>query len=297
MPASGLLPARWIRGHGLGNSEYMAYRLNSRETFAAAIKAAAQAEVTAAATASGELPEPEAVHELRKHCKKMRALLRLIRGGHEALYRRENAHYRTLARRLAANRDMVSVCDAYAAIATPQDFPRIHTFIAARCGRRDRAALAQAAESLRRGAGRIPDWPLVDLRWRQGKRGFFRAYGRARKLKARAIPRRAAGTLHEYRKRTKDHWYHCRLLQERYPSLADRCAPLEALSRMLGDWRDLHLLCELLAAEREIPPGELVALLEIAGQRGATLYRGIQRLSADLFPAGKAAPPLTRGHK
>ncbi|WP_299939695.1 CHAD domain-containing protein [uncultured Microbulbifer sp.] len=273
----------------------MVYRLNSKQTLAAALAATAQAEVADAISALNTLPEHEAVHEVRKHCKKMRALLRLIRADHKALYRRENAHYRTLANQLSANRDLVSIRDAFSAIATPVDFPRTHAFITGRSGRLgDRAALGQVGELLLQGAGRIPFWPLAQLRWKHSQRGFLNTYRHACSLKTVAISRKSAETLHEYRKHTKDHWYHCRLLQERYPPLADRCTPLEALAQALGDWRDLYLLCTLLKAEEEALSGELIPLLEATSQRRTALFHQIKHLSADLFPKGKFV--LFRAH-
>ncbi|MFS1525116.1 CHAD domain-containing protein [Microbulbifer sp. 2304DJ12-6] len=274
----------------------MVYRLNSQQTLAEAIIATAQAEVAAAITALDALSEQEAVHEVRKHCKKMRALLRLIRADHKALYRLENAHYRTLANRLSTNRDLVSIHDAFAAIAAPTDFPRAHAFIIGHSDRLgDRAALGPVGALLLQGAGRIPAWPLARLRWKQSKHGLLSTYRHACTLKTAAISRKSAEALHTYRKRTKDHWYHCRLLQERYPPLAERCAPLEALAQALGDWRDLHLLCTLLRAEGEAMSDELTPLLDAAGQRQATLFHQIKRLGAELFPTGKFA--LLEGHK
>src|SRR6188768_3143106 len=59
------------------------------------------------------LPEPEKIHQLRKRCKKLRAVLRLVRPGLNELYASENAFFRDAARLLSPLRDTQSVLDAY----------------------------------------------------------------------------------------------------------------------------------------------------------------------------------------
>lgn len=54
---------------------------------------------------SDELPRHEQVHQVRKRCKKIRGLLRLVRPSLGETYKRENAHYRDAARRLSDLRD------------------------------------------------------------------------------------------------------------------------------------------------------------------------------------------------
>jgi CHAD domain-containing protein len=121
----------------------------------------------------------EAVHEARKDMKKLRALLRLVRGElGDDVYRAENACFRDTARRLAGM-----------------------------LGRADR----------------------------RGRRG----YRAARKLPS-------AEHLHEWRKRVKDFWYHCSLLQDVTwkPVMSALADEAHQLSDRLGDDHDLVVLTE-----------------------------------------------------
>ena len=59
------------------------------------------------------LPEPEKIHQIRKRCKKLRAVLRLVRPGLSEFYASENAFFRDAARVLSPLRDTQSVLDAY----------------------------------------------------------------------------------------------------------------------------------------------------------------------------------------
>jgi CHAD domain-containing protein len=54
----------------------------------------------------------EAIHDVRKRMKKLRALFRLVRAGDEDFFRSENARYRDTARTLSAARDRTALIEA-----------------------------------------------------------------------------------------------------------------------------------------------------------------------------------------
>src|SRR5262249_19554178 len=60
--------------------------------------------------------DPETVHELRKRCKKVRGLLRLVRPALGDTYAIENAHFRDAARSLSPLRDAHTALVAYDAL-------------------------------------------------------------------------------------------------------------------------------------------------------------------------------------
>jgi ABC-type Fe3+-citrate transport system substrate-binding protein len=55
----------------------------------------------------------KAIHEARKHCKRIRSVVRLLRPRAKALYRRENAIFRQVARKLSPFRDADARLDAF----------------------------------------------------------------------------------------------------------------------------------------------------------------------------------------
>ncbi|MFI2812016.1 CHAD domain-containing protein [Microbulbifer sp. M83] len=266
----------------------MGYKLDQKKPLPEALRKVAHAEVAAAQAALQELPAEEAVHEVRKHCKKLRALLRLVRRDTDNLYRYENAHYRTLANALSGSRDAISMRDIFLKIAPAGEFDEVRDFLDRRADQHaDPDAIAEAGEMLQQGGARIDDWPVDKLAWKHARRGYRDYYQRARKAMDQAFAEESAATFHDFRKRVKDHWYHTRLLEKKYKQLAPRRKPLTALSRALGDWRDLHLLCSLLAPRSGEFSGELIPLLDLANHRMGVLRREIDALAGELFTGKK----------
>ncbi|WP_250461767.1 CHAD domain-containing protein [Microbulbifer litoralis] len=262
----------------------MAYRLHGDTPIGRALRDAARQQLADAAEDLAALPEEEAVHATRKHCKKLRALLRLVRADTGDLYRYENAHYRTLANTLSASRDAVSLRDALQKLAPENPFPQIHSFLESRVQRTEEPALRAAAELLHQGAARIDHWPLDDLHWRSARKGYRRSYRRARKAMKKAFDEQTTEHFHEYRKRVKDQWYHTRLLEDKdSKAVGGRRKPLKKLASALGDWRDLQLLRRHLVLEGQSFGGELIPLLDAIETRLDELQRKMEKRSRKLF--------------
>src|SRR5215475_3571978 len=62
---------------------------------------------------SPRLKRTEAIHEVRKHCKKIRGVLRLVRPQFEETYRFENVWFRDTAKGLAELRDAEALIETY----------------------------------------------------------------------------------------------------------------------------------------------------------------------------------------
>src|SRR5262245_19811050 len=62
---------------------------------------------------SPRLTNTETIHEVRKHCKKIRSVLRLVRSQFEHTYRFENAWFRDTAKGLAELRDAEAIIEIY----------------------------------------------------------------------------------------------------------------------------------------------------------------------------------------
>ena len=204
-----------------------------------------------------ELDDPaldrhEAVHQIRKRCKKLRGLLRLVRGACPD-YAAENAAFREMARSISGLRDTQALIEAYDALAIrageavdrqAMGLIRRRLTLQQKEAGADDAALEAKLGELRKG--------LVSARkraerWRVEQDGFAaiapgleKTYRRARLAMADA---RRAGTprqFHEWRKRVKYHWYHMRLLKELWPAeMAAREGEADRLGELLGDDHDL----------------------------------------------------------
>jgi CHAD domain-containing protein len=196
----------------------------------------------------------EAVHEARKDMKKLRALLRLVRGelGDE-VYRSENACFRDTARQLAGVRDadvmlatLADLEERYGHL--PGDAPRLrpaliaHRFRTSALSPDSKAAVA----TLTAARARVQDWPLEADGFEVFEDGLWRIYRQGRRdyRAARELP--TAEHMHEWRKRVKDFWYHASLLEETTwkPVMTALADEAHELSDRLGDDHDLAVLVE-----------------------------------------------------
>lgn len=241
----------------------------------------------------------EAIHESRKDMKKLRALVRLVRGelGEQA-YKRENATFRDTGRLLSGVRDadvMVATLDALAE-RYPKQLPPdasggLRQALEARKPDDDRdQAAAQAVELLKQAWDRVDDWPLEADSFDALEEGLRQVYARGRKAFRAAKEDPAPERLHEWRKRAKDLWYHLALLQCAWPELIDPLADqAHELSDRLGDDHDLVVLASW-AKEHAAAAGGLYALQELNDV--VELRRG--ELQAEAFVLGErlyAEPP------
>ena len=110
-------------------------------------------------------------------------------------------------------------------------------------------------EALRAAELRVESWPLEGAGWDDVLAGAARAYARGREAfkVARADP--TPESLHAWRKRAKDLWYHQRLLAPAWPAvLGAQAEEAHVLSELLGDDHDLAVLMERLATDDDAPP-------------------------------------------
>ncbi|HEX3561348.1 MAG TPA: CHAD domain-containing protein [Solirubrobacterales bacterium] len=228
----------------------------------------------------------EAIHEARKDVKKIRSALRLVRDAiGDDVWRRENEHYRDVARKLSSFRDgeiLVEALDGLGDRFGPSARDRFDAFrgqldeenrAAHDDGSVERAMVGAAAE-LAAGRSRIEVLPLEGDGWDLLGPGLHRSYRRGRK-RLRTVEEEASVTnLHELRKRVKDLWYQLRLIadadSEMLGSLADHA---HDLSDHLGDDHDLALLRDQVQRRRDAfaSPGDQRHLLEEIDQRRGEL--------------------------
>jgi CHAD domain-containing protein len=269
-------------------STVAAYRLDLTASPAAELRRIARTQ-TDRAIVELDLDDADvAVHQIRKRSKKLRALLRLVRPVATELYRDENPRIRDLARDLAAPREHAASVGTLGGLAEPSGdaLPvQVVTAVLEGLARTEGegadagAALEGARIELVALRSRIEtDWTLPeDIDGADAfVPGFRRSYARGRDAFEEALDEPSTEALHEWRKRVKDHWYHCRLLRDLWrPVLAARISALDDLTDLLGDDHDLAVLRTSLLADPDRYGGEVVvgtttALLD---RRRATLQR------------------------
>jgi CHAD domain-containing protein len=286
--AAGIGIRRFRRGNG-ASFDSDAYRLLPREPDGAGLKRVLTSQVDDAIAQlrgdAGSQPA-EAIHEARKDVKKIRSALRLVR--HEIgdeTWRRENDHYRDVARSLSGFRDaeiLVEALDGLSERFGPEAEGRFDA-LREQLENENRAAhddgsveraMSEAAAGLTAGRGRIDALPLEGDGWELIGPGLHGTYRRGRK-RLRAVEEEASVTnRHELRKRVKDLWYQVRLIKEAdehmLGALADHA---HDLSDHLGDDHDLALLRETVQRRRTafFEPADKRHLLEQIDQRRGEL--------------------------
>ena len=204
----------------------MAYRLQPGESVREGLRRIAREEL---ASAAGGLRQAtartrdDAIHEARKSVKKVRAILRLMRGELGGMYAVENRRLRDVSRRLAVYRDGMVMIETLDQLGRRQKDDRAKPALAAtrrglvenrrrqRRGPRMTIAMRRAADALLVASAHVSRWRLVMDGPVALAPGMEWAYRRGRAAMAAARRHAQPEHCHEWRKRVKDHWYHLRL--------------------------------------------------------------------------------------
>jgi CHAD domain-containing protein len=242
---------------------------------------------------------PTAVHGVRRRCKQLRGLLRLVRDGLGRAYRRENRAFRDTAKRLGRLRDQRVVLATHdgllgefdAAIARSGAL-RVRERLAQLTTSRQQVPAAEIAgalhaahEELTIATQRIQDWRVSGDSGHVMRKGLERTYKRARKGLVRARRTLDVTDFHEWRKRVKYHWFHLRLVRAKCPEVMSRANEVEGLGALLGEAHDLAVYesrlgkivdsgyRDMLALLRSLSAGRRAALERRALDKGAALFR------------------------
>ena len=240
----------------------MAYRLKRKDNGVGnAVRRIADEQIGKALASIDSAQRAEAVHDVRKRCKKLRGLIRLVRpafGG----YSDENAAFRGIARMISGARDAKVMQDTYDLLMADHDGsldrtalgPIRRQFTMERKSRIEDGGvddhLDEARERLVEARERAQSWTLDDDGWDAVAGGLKKTYGRAVDAAEKARDCPDGEQFHELRKRVKYHWYHCRLLENLWPDMmATRKHAAKQLSDILGDHHDLHVFAGRLAQD------------------------------------------------
>jgi CHAD domain-containing protein len=202
--------------------------------------------------------DTEGIHEARKGCKWLRALLRLVRSGLDAdATKTELRRIRRLARMLANVRDATIRLIAFRSLGV-EGFDDLEQRLGAEAGEEHRHQLGAEGQHKAHRAIDILEQGWNELRlkngsWRHIGRGFERSYRRARKAFRCTDKAPTNERIHEWRKRVKDLMYHVRLLG---PIKPGKLGKLEKHLNDLGDWlgydHDLIVLADFLQNDRHL---------------------------------------------
>jgi CHAD domain-containing protein len=277
----------------------MSYHLRKDETLGDNLRRICRKQIESAiAVATGEKKTGDSpVHEMRKHVKKARAALRLVRKEIGAgLFREEDCYLRDVGRLTSEIRD------AEVRLQTVRELQGI-----SQRGRRGgaypklegmlmmelenfMAAFAewqtQTVPILERAGANVDCWPLDHFDCKQLRRAVQRTYKSARKALACAEATPTAENFHRFRTRAKRLWYELRILRPVNPVVLKNLSDdLRSLGNLLGRAHDLSFLGDRLRrndqkSEWEREGHKLLAVIEVSQ---GDLQRGAAELAEHFF--------------
>jgi CHAD domain-containing protein len=246
----------------------MSYRLEADESFPEGVKRIVREQLDRAVEQLMEAEDrDEAVHEARKHFKKIRAVLRLVRDEiGEDVYKPENVCYRDAGRKLAPVRDSFVKVETLEAVtarfaetlasgafeAPREALVRRHAETKRRILEEEHAA-DEVVATLSEARERIADWPIEHDGISAFRGGLRRVYKRGRNRLADARDAPGVEVFHEWRKRVKYLWYHTRILRPIWSDpLGELADEIHDLADYLGDYHDLAVLRETVVEDSDV---------------------------------------------
>jgi len=281
----------------------MPYRIQSGEAVEEAVRRIGREQIEGALAgidgAGGNAVE--AVHDVRKRCKKVRGLLRLVRPCLGDTYREENAWFRDTARALSGMRDLQvmgrtfdGLVESHPDADARERFAPLRERLFERRTEggpdpgRARALLADVRPAFEAALERAVHWQVPADGFEAIEGGLRLTWHRGRRGRAAVARQASAAAVHEWRKRVKYHWYHARLLADCWRPVMDAWQrEAHRLSEELGDAHDLSVLRRALATDVEYlqRSSMLREMLELLDRRHEQLVDsalvGGQRLYAE----------------
>ncbi|MDQ3206865.1 MAG: CHAD domain-containing protein [Pseudomonadota bacterium] len=244
----------------------MAFHLKLGEDVAEGFRRIAIAQIEAGVEAADDPQAQDAApHAIRKRCKKLRGLLRLVRGSFGD-YSVEQGALRDAARKLATVREAGAHLEALERLCTRDparyqgpDFEQAHDWLesqrdAAVRESREHECVQEARDMLRAQRERARHWTLRKEGFDAIEAGLLGTYRAARRALAEAGDDPTAHHLHELRKHVKYHRFHLDLLHQLWPPpLLAVVDEAEALGETLGEHHDIDVLLAALGQDDSAP--------------------------------------------
>ena len=277
----------------------MSYQLRKGEKLGEGLRRICrkQIESAIAVTTGNKKTSDTPVHKMRKHLKKARAALRLVRKEIGAgLFREQDHCLRDVGRltseirdaevRLQTVRELQGLSQRRRRAAA---YPKLEGMLMLEL-ENFMAAFAewqtQAVPILKRASANIDCWPLDHFDCKQLRRAVQRSYKGARNFLRCAETSPTAENFHHFRTCAKRLWYEVRILRPLNPVLLKSLADdLDALGSLLGRAHDLSFLADRLRRENQNSGWareghRLLALIEVSQ---ADLQRNAAELADHFF--------------
>ena len=276
----------------------MSYQLKHRETLGENLRRICRQQIEGAiAVAKGEKkPNDTPVHETRKHLKKARAALRLVRKEiGRGLFKQQDHCLRDVGRltseirdaevRLQTVRQLEEATqrhgrNAYGKLEVMLAM-ELENFIAAFAEWQ-----TQAVPLLEQASSGIDHWSLGQFNGKQLCGAVQASYKRARKALAKATANPTAENFHAFRTKAKTLWYQLRILRPVNPVVLKALGDdLRSLGNLLGRAHDLSFLDQRLRSEHgnsewQREGHKLLAVIEVSQ---IDLQRGAAELAEHFF--------------
>jgi CHAD domain-containing protein len=277
----------------------MSYQLRQSEKLGAGLRRVCrkQIEGAIAVATGGEKTDDTPVHQIRKHLKKARAALRLVRKEIGAgLFREQDRCLRNIGRLTSEIRDAEVRLQTVRELqginhrrSRSRAYPKLETMLMMDLENFMAAFTewqTQAVPMLERARTNVDCWPLDHFDCKQLRRAVQRSYKSARKALACAQSSSTAEDFHRFRTRAKRLWYELRILRPMNPVvLKNLTDDLDALGNLLGRAHDLSFLGERLRREERNSEWQreghkLLAVIEVSQ---GDLQRGAAELAEHFF--------------
>ena len=277
----------------------MSYRFKSGEALAGGLKRIFHEEIQSALkeTERSAGKRGEAVHEFRKHLKKLRAALRLVSDEvGKARYKREDRCVREIAKVVSDLRDahvrvqtVIQLREKFGAKAFGRVFQRIEDLLALEADSFSAATAGweeQVVRKLKALEKRLAKWRLQDIGWKQICGAVTDTYRRGRDLLAEALKKPKPENFHRWRREVKELLYQLRLLAPLNRVVLEEIArDAKTLGELLGQQHDFIFLLSRLDQERGDKPmqRERVRLEKIIRKRCNKLQRDASELGRRFY--------------
>ncbi len=277
----------------------MAYRLRLKDkSLEKALRRIGREQVDKALHSIRDDSDPSrSVHEVRKRSKNIRGLLRLVRPGFSK-FKKENACFRDIARRLTGLRDAKVMLDTFDGLAEAEVSHGDRHGVSAVRRRLTlestllleevnvRRLMARTEKDLADARDRIRDWEVEGECWQVIGPAVAATHERARLVSEIAFAEQGSTSLHELRKWLRYHWCHTRLLRAIWPEEMKLRADMAwQLVVDLGNRHDLAIF----ETRIERDPGAFGSrrnvdrILTLARHRGTLLEDRSRTLAGRLF--------------
>lgn len=243
----------------------MTFQLHADESVAAGIKRGVRRQGKKACRELEKLDDEQAVHDLRKRFKRIRAVARLPRPEiGDKSFRKVNGSIRDAGRSVAPLRDAKVLVSAMGKLLQHQE----HEFSGAlepiqrkleadyqsvRAGLADdRELRQQVVECIDDALQEAKHWKIPGRGWHAVRAGLEQTYELARQAYLAASIDPSVDNLHEWRKQVKYQLYQFEFIERLRPrSLRRRAKQLSKLADFLGNDHDLAVLAQTITAEEK----------------------------------------------